>query len=166
MSPRHAARRRRDRRGRAASRAARRQRRAVPARVAPTDSPPRRLAAQGDTADAVAEARPALAVAQRLGAAGECDRLTALLRTLGVAARPGIRRAAKQRLAGLTARETQVLEHLGHGATNAEIGAQLFISAKTVEHHVGRILAKLGRAVPGRGGGDGRGRPREFTGSE
>jgi len=102
------------------------------------------LAARGDTADAVTEARAALAVAQRLGAGGECDRLTALLRTLGVAARPASDAAARQRLAGLTARETQVLERLGHGATNAEIGEQLFISAKTVEHHVSRILAKLG----------------------
>ena len=102
------------------------------------------LAAQGDTAGAVAEARAALAVAQRLGAAGESDRLTALLRTLGVAARPASDAAVQQRRAGLTAREAQVLEHLGHGATNAEIGAELYISAKTVEHHVSRILAKLG----------------------
>jgi DNA-binding CsgD family transcriptional regulator len=102
------------------------------------------LAARGDTADAVAAARAALAVAQRLGAAGESDRLTALLRTLGVAARPASDAAVQQRLAGLTARESQVLDRLGHGATNAEIGEQLFISAKTVEHHVSRILAKLG----------------------
>jgi DNA-binding CsgD family transcriptional regulator len=102
------------------------------------------LAERGDSADAVAEARAALAVAQRLGAAAECDRLTALLRRLGVAARPATEAAVQQRLAGLTARESQVLERLGHGATNAEIGEQLFISAKTVEHHVSRILAKLG----------------------
>jgi DNA-binding NarL/FixJ family response regulator len=102
------------------------------------------LAALDRPAEAVADARAALALAQRMGAIGECDRITALLRTLGVSSVPVAEGAATQRVAGLTARETQVLEHLGHGATNAEIGAQLFISAKTVEHHVSRILAKLG----------------------
>jgi DNA-binding NarL/FixJ family response regulator len=37
-----------------------------------------------------------------------------------------------------------VLQLLGHGLGNAEIGDRLFISRKTVEHHVGRILMKLG----------------------
>ena len=44
----------------------------------------------------------------------------------------------------LTAREHDVLELLRQGLTNAEIGARLYISAKTVEHHVGRVLTKLG----------------------
>ena len=36
------------------------------------------------------------------------------------------------------------LDLLGHGLYNTEIGGRLFISPKTVEHHVGRILSKLG----------------------
>jgi len=37
-----------------------------------------------------------------------------------------------------------VLALIGAGLTNAEIGQRLYISAKTAEHHVGRVLAKLG----------------------
>ncbi|MDP9442249.1 MAG: helix-turn-helix transcriptional regulator, partial [Actinomycetota bacterium] len=47
-------------------------------------------------------------------------------------------------VAALTAREQQVLALLREGLTNAEIGERLFISAKTAEHHVGRVLTKLG----------------------
>ena len=36
-----------------------------------------------------------------------------------------------------------MLRLLAEGLTNAEIAARLFISPKTVEHHVGRIYRKL-----------------------
>jgi DNA-binding NarL/FixJ family response regulator len=44
---------------------------------------------------------------------------------------------------GLSPREEEVLALLADGLTNAEIGAQLFISPITVRNHVSRILAKL-----------------------
>jgi two-component system, NarL family, response regulator LiaR len=46
----------------------------------------------------------------------------------------------------LTGREMDVLRCLAQGRSNKEIGAQLFISEKTVKSHVGSILDKLGLA--------------------
>jgi DNA-binding CsgD family transcriptional regulator len=53
---------------------------------------------------------------------------------------------ARGPLAGLTDREREVLELLAAGRSNREIGAELFISAKTASVHVSNILAKLGAA--------------------
>ena len=52
--------------------------------------------------------------------------------------------ATRQRPFGLTRREGEVLDLICAEHTNAEIAAKLFISAKTVDHHVSAILAKLG----------------------
>ena len=45
--------------------------------------------------------------------------------------------------AGLTAREIDVSRYVLDGLTYREIGAQLYISPKTVEHHVARIRRKV-----------------------
>jgi DNA-binding CsgD family transcriptional regulator len=55
--------------------------------------------------------------------------------------RRGVRRRA---VAELTERELEVARAVLDGRTHREIGAELFISAKTVEHHVARIRQKLG----------------------
>jgi DNA-binding NarL/FixJ family response regulator len=88
---------------------------------------------------AVAEARAALDEFERLQAARDADAAAALLRTLGTRTAPA-RRVTGQ----LTKREVEVLDLLGHGLSNRDISDRLYISRKTVEHHVGNILAKLG----------------------
>lgn len=48
--------------------------------------------------------------------------------------------------AGLTARQVEVLRLMADGLTNAELAERLYLSVKTVGHHVSAILAKLGVA--------------------
>ena len=51
--------------------------------------------------------------------------------------------ADHQRLAGLTARERQVLERVARGMSNREIASALFVEESTIRTHVKRILMKL-----------------------
>ena len=51
---------------------------------------------------------------------------------------------APGRPSGLTEREVEVLRLIAKGRTNKEIAAELFISEKTVHHHVSSIFAKIG----------------------
>lgn len=92
-----------------------------------------------DWAGAVTWARAALASFERLGAARDAAEAVQLLRELGVSSRAGARRPD-----ALSQREAEVLALLTHGLSNREIAARLVISPKTVEHHVGQILSKLG----------------------
>jgi DNA-binding NarL/FixJ family response regulator len=89
---------------------------------------------------AKAEARAALDSFEGLGAERDADAAAALLRALGVnAARSGPRGG----LGALTKREREVLSLLGEGLSNPEIAERLFLSRKTVEHHVAHVLRKL-----------------------
>ena len=47
-------------------------------------------------------------------------------------------------LPGLTEREREILELIGEGLTNRQIGRRLYLAEKTVKNHISRLLAKLG----------------------
>ncbi|MGW2545435.1 helix-turn-helix domain-containing protein, partial [Kitasatospora sp. NPDC001574] len=71
--------------------------------------------------------------------AARCHRL---LREVGWAVPSGPRGRAGYG-GRLSPREEQVRDLLASGATNKDIAATLFLSTRTVEHHVSRVLAKL-----------------------
>ena len=88
---------------------------------------------------AIAEARAALEAFEELGAGSHADRSAALLRELGGKAA----RAGPKGSGALTKREREVLALLGEGLSNPEIAERLYVSRKTVQHHVAHILSKL-----------------------
>jgi DNA-binding CsgD family transcriptional regulator/tetratricopeptide (TPR) repeat protein len=97
--------------------------------------------------DAQTEAavREALNRFDALGATAAVQVTRQALRRLGVRSIPvGSRQATRAHPAGLTPRESEVLDLLCAGHTNGEISVRLVISAKTVDHHVSAVLAKLG----------------------
>jgi len=65
-----------------------------------------------------------------------------LLERFAAAPLPGSRPAS---LDGVTDRELEVLRLVARGLSNADIGAELFLSEATVKTYVSRLLAKLGQ---------------------
>ncbi|MFJ9040225.1 AAA family ATPase [Streptomyces sp. NPDC102406] len=100
------------------------------------------LLVAGRREEAAEQARAARSAAVRLGAEPLREALDALVRRGGLTDAP----ADGERIAALTARESDVLRLLGRGLTNRQIGEELFISGKTASVHVSNILAKLGAA--------------------
>jgi DNA-binding CsgD family transcriptional regulator len=98
-------------------------------------------------ADAREEAplRRALDELQRLGARPAAAIVARRLREGGALRLPrGPRPATRRNPAGLTPRELEVLALLAGGLRYADIAARLVLSERTVGHHVGAILRRLG----------------------
>jgi DNA-binding CsgD family transcriptional regulator/tetratricopeptide (TPR) repeat protein len=88
--------------------------------------------------------RQAIAIVHRLGANAVYEKMKLGMRSEGIRSIPrGSRKTTRDNPALLTERELGVLELLKEGLQNKEIGSRLYISAKTVDHHISAILFKL-----------------------
>ena len=84
----------------------------------------------------------ALDILDRLGATAVADKLRQALRDQGISVprkspvthTPGV---------GLTTRQSEVLSLLAERLSNMEIADRLFLSPRTVEHHVAAVMSKL-----------------------
>ncbi|GAA1376284.1 helix-turn-helix transcriptional regulator [Catellatospora chokoriensis] len=76
----------------------------------------------------------------RIGAAGFAERARRELQATGET----VRKRTVSAIAELTGQEAQIARLARDGNTNSEIAAQLFISPRTVEWHLGNVFTKLG----------------------
>ncbi len=91
-----------------------------------------------------ASKREAISIIHDLGAAAVYEKMKQEMRVSGIRSIPrGIRKTTRLNPAGLTEREMDILPLLKDGLQNREIASRLYISAKTVDHHISSILFKL-----------------------
>ncbi len=82
--------------------------------------------------------------AVRSVAAGDVAIAPSLVRVVVEQARTSLQVRRVPGIDELTERESQVLQHLAAGRSNAEIAEQLYLSEATVKTHLSRVLTKLG----------------------
>ena len=88
--------------------------------------------------------RKSIAIVQQLEAAAVLEKMKQEMRVSGIKKIPrGLRETTRSNPARLTNRELDILQLLNQSMQNKEIAAALFISAKTVDHHISSMLFKL-----------------------
>jgi DNA-binding CsgD family transcriptional regulator len=100
----------------------------------------RLLRRRGNRKDAIERLRRANDLYQSLRAAPFITRTEEELAACHLSAG----RATQQSVLALTSRETEVAHLVGKGMSNPEVAAELFVSRKAVEYHLGNIYAKCG----------------------
>ena len=85
----------------------------------------------------------ALEMLETLGATAVAAKLRKTLRDQGVSVPRGRSKATRSHAAGLTARQAEVLSLLAEGLSNSEMADRLFLSPRTIEHHVAAVISKL-----------------------
>jgi DNA-binding NarL/FixJ family response regulator len=102
---------------------------------------PEHLAHQGRTGEAELgeQLRTAHEMFSAMGADGFAERAAREL----LATRERARKRTPETRGDLTAQETQIAQLAREGYSNPEIGAQLFISSRTVEYHLHKVFTKL-----------------------
>ena len=87
----------------------------------------------------------AVTILSTLGATRVIEHILSVAHSRGVSINTPVahRASTLANPAGLTKRQMEVLALLDQGMSNAQIGERLFVSAKTVDHHVSAILGKL-----------------------
>jgi DNA-binding CsgD family transcriptional regulator len=96
--------------------------------------------------DAREQLRRAHQMLQTMGAEGFAERARRELMAAGQA----VRKRTAEAAGGLTAQEQQIARRAREGRTNAEIGAELFLSPRTVEWHMSNVFIKLGITARGK----------------
>ncbi len=86
----------------------------------------------------------AVRIFDELGASAASSLIKLKMREKGIKKIPkGPRQSTRKNPAGLTGRQVDVLKLLTEGMSNLQIAKNLYISPKTVDHHISAILAKL-----------------------
>jgi len=95
---------------------------------------------EGDSDDK----RKAISIVHSLGATAVYEKMKLEMRSSGIKSIPrGARKSTLSNAGLLTERELDILQLLNEGLQNKEIASRLFISPKTVDHHISSILYKL-----------------------
>ncbi len=89
----------------------------------------------------------AIGIARSLGSHPLAKRVGSRMKSLGLAVPRKPRETTQGNPAGLTDRQVEVLRLVAAGLTNPEIADALYVSPRTVDHHVAAVLAKLGVAT-------------------